>query len=160
MWSARPKPGPISARRRDGLRNYCGALANNLTLSGGNRFIFSGADTYQGHVNVFTGNLTLNGNGSLLSTSGISLGAGTSLTLDNTLTNVNSRLASNVGINSSGGIINLIGNSGTPTTQTIGTLTVSSGASVVSASGTGSSLTLGAPAAALSRVSAAALVGR
>jgi fibronectin-binding autotransporter adhesin len=120
-----------------------GAAANSLTLGGNGTFVFTAANSYSGSTSVFTGGLTLNGNGTILNTSAISLNAGTSLILDNAAgTNVNQRIAATTGVNTNGGIFSLIGD-GVATSQTIGTLAVGSGASVVKASGSGAVLTLG-----------------
>ena len=122
-----------------------GVAANNLTIGGTGVTVLTGADTYAGSTNVFTGTLRVTGaSGSIVNTSGISLGAGTSLVLDNTTNNNNNRIGSATGITSNGGIINLIGNGGVATTQTIGTVTLGPGATVVQSSGTGAVLTLGA----------------
>ncbi len=120
-----------------------GAAGNNLTLGGRGTFTFSNANTYSGSTSVFTGGLTLNGTGSILNTSAISLNAGTSLVLDNTATNVANRIADNLTITTKGATISFIGNAGT-TAETVGTLAVGSGASVVQTSGSVSSLTFGA----------------
>jgi fibronectin-binding autotransporter adhesin len=120
-----------------------GPAANNLTIGGTGVTAFSGANTYGGSTNVFTGTLNLTGNGAILNSSAISLNAGTSLTLDNSATNINQRIGATTGITSRGGIFSLIGN-GIATNQTVGTLTLGSGASVVQASGTGAVLTFGA----------------
>ncbi|HEV2970886.1 MAG TPA: hypothetical protein VGY55_13020, partial [Pirellulales bacterium] len=122
-----------------------GAAANNLTIGGTGVTVLTGADTYAGSTNVFTGTLRVTGaNGAIGGTSMVSLGAGTSLVFDNTTNNNNNRIGSATGITSNGGIINLIGNGGVATTQTIGTLTLGPGATVVQSSGTGAVLTLGA----------------
>lgn len=119
-----------------------GAGTNNLTLGGTGGFTFTNASTYSGSTTLFTGALTLSGNGSLLNTSGVTLNAGTSLTLDNTTTSVANRLSDSTTFLSRGGILNFIGNAA-GTNETLGSLGVASGASVVQTSGTGSSLTLG-----------------
>ena len=118
-----------------------------LTLGGAGAFNFAGANTYTGATNVstFGANLTLSGaNGSIATTASISLNAGTSLVLDSTAANHSSqnRIADSTTITSRGGTISLIGNSGTPTTETLGTLSIGSGATTVQVSN-GSTLTLG-----------------
>ncbi len=113
--------------------------ANSLTLAGFGDVNFTAANTYTGDTTVFTGSLTLSGAGALASQN-INLGAGTTLTLDNTGSNSNTRLASTASINSHGGIITLVGNN---TSQTTGTLNVLSGATIVSVTGSGSTLTFG-----------------
>ena len=119
-----------------------GAVGNNLTLRGSGTFTFSNANTYSGSTTVFTGGLNLNGSGSILNTSAIALNAGTSLVLDNTTTNVANRIADILTITTKGATINFIGNAAT-TAETVGTLAVGSGASVMQTSGAGSSLTFG-----------------
>ena len=84
----------------------------------------------------------------LLNTSGITLGAGTILNLDSAVAgNNNNRIGDTVGIVSNGGFINLLGNSGANTSETIGTLTTGSGATYVTLTPGGAqtaTLTLGA----------------
>ncbi len=120
-----------------------GAAANALTIAGSGKFNFTNANTYAGATSVFTGSLTLSGAGSILNTSGIALGAGTALTLDSSAVQNANRISDGTTITSSGGIIRLIGNA-SGTVETVGTLGVASGASVVQATGSGSGFIFGA----------------
>src|SRR5262249_30764019 len=105
---------------------------------------------------VTAGTLTLNGLGQLLNTSGVTLNPSTNavtvgtMNIDNTGTNLTGRLMSgaspaNLVLNNA--ILNFLGNntSGVLTPETLGTVTVNSGASFISSqsgSGLGASVTL------------------
>lgn len=127
-----------------------GISANNLTIGGTGNFAFTAGNTYSGGTSLFTGSLTLSGAaGAVASTSGVALGAGTILSLDNTSANHASqnRIGDSTTITSSGGFINLLGNSAANTTETTGTLAVASGATYVTVTPGGAqtaTLTLGA----------------
>ena len=122
-----------------------GAAGSALTIAGSGNFNFTNANTYSGSTTIFTGSLTVSGAGAIANTSGISLNAGTTLNLDSTAGNhpTQNRIADSTTITSNGGFLNLLGNAGTPTTETVGTLAVGSGSSVVKVSGAGATLTFG-----------------
>jgi autotransporter-associated beta strand protein len=125
--------------------------SNNLTVAGAavnGGFTLNAANTYTGSTTLATAgaSLILSGaNGSILGTTAITLNAGSTLNLDNTAANNNNRIAATLGITSNGGTFNLLGNAGTPTAQTVGTLTLGSGLTNVSVTdgGAGATLTLG-----------------
>jgi autotransporter-associated beta strand protein len=123
-----------------------GIAGNGLTIGGSGAYTFTGANTYFGSTTVFTGTLNLSGaNGSIQNTSAIALGAGTVLNLNSTGANHASqnRIGDATGIASSGGFINLLGNSSAATTETVGTLTTASGATYVTVTpGAGQTATL------------------
>ena len=111
-------------------------------LSPSGSFVFTNANTYSGALtllNDFTA-LTLSGAGTLSAASSITLGGGTALTLDNTASAV-SRLGSALPVTSKGGTINLIGNAGA-TSDSIGTLTLNTGATIIKASGATTTFTI------------------
>ncbi len=121
------------------------AATTALTLSGAGAYNFQGANTYSGSTTVFTGALTLSGaSGSIQNsnTGGITLQAGTSLTLDNSGANNADRLNDATTITTKGGSFKLIGNAA-GSSETVGTLAIGSGSSVVSITGTASTLTFG-----------------
>ena len=137
-----------------------GAVGNNLILSGAGSFNFSGANTYAGATTLSTSGtaLVLSGaNGSLSNIAALTLNGGSTLVLDSSGANhaTQNRLADSLGISMAGATLNLVGNSAIPTTETVGTVTVNSGASVISASGAGAALTLGATGTTLSLVRSA-----
>ncbi len=118
-----------------------GSSGNNITYIGSGSFNLSNADTYSGSTTIGIGvgssltgsgltTLTLSGSGSILNTSALTINGGASLTLDNTTANSANRLADNLGITSNGGTITLLGNNSV-TTETVGTLTIGSGATSV-----------------------------
>jgi fibronectin-binding autotransporter adhesin len=134
--------------------NISGALqgSSNLTLEGTGAttgtatgaFLFSGASTYSGQVALLNDqtSLIIGGNGSFANvtnaTASIALNGGSSLVLDNSsdsnnpgAVNSSTRLASTVGITSLGGFVTLLGSSSASTSQTVGTLSIGSGATYV-----------------------------
>ena len=137
---------------------------SNLTLEGSGAttgtatgaFLFTGNNSYSGQITLLNDqtSLILGGNGSLStltsSPAGITLNGGSSLILDNSSDNNNpgavnssTRLASTVGITSLGGNFTLLGSSSGSTSQTVGTLTIGSGATYVTVTpGTGRTATL------------------
>jgi autotransporter-associated beta strand protein len=131
-----------------------GSSSNNLTFIGSGTFNLSNADTYSGSTTIGIGvgsgligsgltTLTLSGNGSIQNTSALTINGGATLTLDNTGTNLADRVADTLGITSNGGTINLLGNSGAATTETLGTLTLGTGGTQINVTpGSGQSATL------------------
>ena len=97
----------------------------NLTLAGAGGFTFSGANTYSGTTSLLSGTtLTLSGASGTLATSAISIEGGTTLNLDNTGGNNTDRIGNGAGITSRGGTI---APKGASATETVGTLTLSTG---------------------------------
>ncbi len=113
----------------------------NLSLAGAGGFALTGANTYNGTTSLISNgtNLTLTGANGSLATSGISLEGGTTLNLDNTVANNTNRIGDSVGISSKGATLAL---KGTSATETVGTLTATTGTTRVNVDA-GSTLTLG-----------------
>ena len=111
----------------------------NLTLAGAGAFNFAGANSYSGSTSLISNGttLTLAGANGALATSSISLEGGTVLILDNTAVNNANRIGDGVGITSRGATIAL---KGTSATETVGTLTLATGATRVNVDA-GSALT-------------------
>ncbi|HLX59895.1 MAG TPA: autotransporter-associated beta strand repeat-containing protein, partial [Planctomycetota bacterium] len=117
-----------------------GAGTNNLTLQGGGAFTFNNANSYTGTTALVGSGTTLNlgtANGAL-ATPSITLDGGTVLNLDNTVTNNTNRILDTTGLTSKGATIALKGGSAT---ETVGTLTLTTGATRVNVDA-GSTLTI------------------
>ena len=121
-----------------------GAATNSLTFNGGGAFDLTGANSFSGSVTLTSGTVSLSGAGSILNCPSITLQAGTTLNLDSSSgANSNNRIGDATTINSRGGYLNLLGNSNTSTSETIGTLSIQSGATYVNATpGSGQTATL------------------
>jgi autotransporter-associated beta strand protein len=89
----------------------------------------SGQDRY-----VTGGTVTLSGAGALPAAASIQINGGSTLVLNNSGTNTLNRITGNVGIG--GGTLEFVGNDNAPSTETIGTLTFTSGNSPATANGT------------------------
>jgi autotransporter-associated beta strand protein len=124
-----------------------GNSASTLPVAGSGAFTFSNANTYSG-ATILGGLSTLNltgANGSILNTSSLTINGGATINLDSTAANQASqnRLADTLGITSTGGTINLLGNSSASTTETVGTLSIGSGLTNVNVTpGAGQTATL------------------
>ncbi len=135
--------------------NVTGAItgSSNLSLGGVGSFAFSGQNTYSGATTLSTFGTTLvlsGANGSIQNTSAITLAGGTQLTLDSSVSGnhtAQDRIKDTLGITSTGGTLTLTGNATTPTTETVGTLTLGSatatGLTNVNVTGQGAVLTFG-----------------
>ena len=123
---------------------------NSLVITGaaaGSGVVLADANDYTGTTTVNSGTLTVSGTiGAIASSASTSIRGG-SLILDNTAGIVN-RLKDDGAVTTSGtGTFSLIGNAATDTTETIGTLGIASGPSVISvASAAGRVTTLAASA--------------
>ncbi len=113
----------------------------NLTLAGGGGFVFSNANTYSGTTSLINSGtaLTLNGANGSLATTAISLDGGTTLTMDNTAAVNTNRILDTTGITSRGATIALLG---TSCTETVGTLALSTGTTLLNPAG-GCTLVIG-----------------
>ena len=123
------------------------AGAGDLTAVGSSTLTLQAADTLTGNTIVTGGTLVLNMAGSIATTASITVNPAGTLTLDNTVVITGSndeQMSSRLGtapITLNGGTLNFNGSNtaNTVTTETIGTITLNSGASTIQASnGTGS----------------------
>jgi fibronectin-binding autotransporter adhesin len=113
------------------------------TTSPSGSFVFTGNNTYSGALTLLNANtsLTLSGNGRLASVSGINLGGGAGLTLDNG-TVAATRLTGTMPVTSTGGTLSLLGNASSVVSDSIGALTVGSGATNINVTSAGQTTTL------------------
>lgn len=127
--------------------DFAGSLQDNgagqllLLKSGTANQTLSGVNTYTGATTLTGGTLTLSGNGTAASTSLVTIGSAATLALDNTATLVADRLAAPVTIN--GGTLRYTGNGSASSAETLGLLTLGTGASTLEVNKTsGQSATL------------------
>jgi fibronectin-binding autotransporter adhesin len=113
------------------------------TNSPSGSFIFTGNNTYSGALTLLNANtaLTLSGSGRLTSVSGITLGGGASITLDNSSAAA-TRLAGTMPVMSTGGTLGVLGNASSVVSDSIGMLTVGSGATNINVTPSGQTTTL------------------
>jgi fibronectin-binding autotransporter adhesin len=124
--------------------------SGNLVLGGGGTLRLTDADPLSGSVALTGGTLALSGSGTLRLVPSFSLSSGSTLWLDDSTASGGnaaggSRLGATAAIASGGGEVQLLGASGTSSSESMGTLTLSGGQTVVSLSegaGSGSAATL------------------
>jgi len=133
------------------ILNVSGVISgtNSLNTSGNGTLNLTNANTFSGGLLLSTaGNVVTLANtaGSALNVSSVTLNGGSTLNLDSTVNNhaTQNRLADNLTLNVGGGTVNLMGNGGIATTETVGTLNLKSGESQVNLTGAANSaLTFG-----------------
>ena len=120
-----------------------GAFA--LSQSGTGTLQLTAPDTYTGATTVYAGTVILGGNGTILGSTSLVVNQGGALTLDNNTGGLNNpnRIADTATLTLNGGTFNYTGNTTAPSTETIGTIILNSGASVLTLSGLNSTLTSG-----------------
>ncbi len=109
-----------------------GGVGVNKTTAG--TVTLTGTNTYTGATIIDGGTLTLSGaNGAIASSSGITIGGGATLQLDNT-SNINTNRIGTVTVTMNGGTFDFAHptTSGADYTETVGQLSLSSGASTIS----------------------------
>ena len=109
--------------------------AGTLTVSGTGNLVLTAANTYSGATTVNSGTVTLSGNGTAL-TSAFTVNQGGTLTLDNTGTNIpdsgsTGRLG-NLALTMNGGTFSFLGNPTLASSESLGALTLGTGASTIS----------------------------
>ena len=116
----------------------------SLTQSGTGTLQLMAPETYTGTTTVNAGTVILGGNGSILNSNTLVVNQGGALTLDNNtggISNNNSnRLVATATLTLNGGSFNFTGNTTAPSSATIGTLLLNSGSSVITLTGTSSTL--------------------
>jgi fibronectin-binding autotransporter adhesin len=122
----------------------------NLVVGGGGTLRLSDADSLSGSVALTGGTLALSGGGTLRSVPSFSLSSGSTLLLDDSTASGGnapggSRLGATAAIASGGGQVQLLGASGTGSSESMGPLTLTGGQTLVSltkGAGTGSAAML------------------
>lgn len=105
-----------------------------LAVTGTGRLDATADNTHTGAVTVAGSELRLSGSGDLAQSSGFTLKQGGTLSLDNTGTNLTDRLGNSATISLQGGTLNLFGRTGNNnTTETVGAVTLASGANTINA---------------------------
>ena len=118
--------------------------AFNLTQSGTGTLQLTAAETYSGTTTVNAGTVILGGNGSILNSNNLVLNQGGALTLDDVTGGFNiPRLAAGATMQLNGGTFNFTGNTSAPSSETISSITLNSGGSVITLSGQSSTLSTG-----------------
>jgi len=127
--------------------------AGNLVIRGGGTLRLTAPDSLSGSVAVTAGTLALSAGGMLDAVSAFTLSAGSTLLLDDSTASggnaAGSRLSTAAPILSGGGQIQLLGTSGTSSSESLGTLTIGPGQTTISitgGAGSGSTASLVFPA--------------
>ena len=116
--------------------------AFNLTQSGTGTLQLTAAETYSGTTTVNAGTVVLGGNGSILNSNTLVVNQGGALTVDDVTGGSNiPRLAALATLQLNGGTFNFTGSTTAPSSETIATINLISGASVITMTGQSSTLT-------------------
>jgi len=113
------------------INSVIGTTTGTLTKNSSGLLTLSAINTYSGATAVNAGQLTLSGGGTATSTA-FSVASNSKLTLDNSGANNGDRIANALTL--TGGEFEIIGNSAANTTESVGTLTLTSGYSTVTVS--------------------------
>ncbi len=100
-----------------------GAGASGVAKIGSGTLTLTGANSYAGATTIDSGTLALSGTGTLGGTSVVTANAGGTLTVDNTVTNSTDRIADSAVLTVAGGNLNVLGNAGAGTSETVGNVT-------------------------------------
>lgn len=122
------RPLTITGAGNTTINSVIGTTTGTLTKTGNGILTLTEANTYSGATAVNAGQVILSGNGTATSTS-FSVAGGAKLTLDNSATNQLNRIANALTL--TGGEFEMIGNSAANSSESIGTLTLTSGYSTV-----------------------------
>ncbi len=125
------RPLTITGAGNTLINSVIGLTTGTLTKTGNGLLTLTAANTYSGATSVNAGQLTLSGSGTATSTT-FSVASNSKLTLDNSGTNNTDRIANALTL--TGGEFEIIGNSAANTTESVGTLTLTSGYSTVTVS--------------------------
>lgn len=125
----------------------------SLTKNGAGSVVLTAASSYSGSTTVNAGTFTLNGNGATASTSAYAV-KGSTFSVDNSVTAVSGRLGAG-DMELDNVIFNFAGKSGSSTAETIDTLELSGGGSVVTLTGNSVGQTTTITAAGLARANRA-----
>ncbi len=110
------------------INSIIGTTTGTLTKNGNGLLTLTAANTYSGATAVNAGQLTLSGGGTATSTA-FSVASGAKLTLDNVVTNNADRIANALTL--TGGEFEILGNAAANTSESVGTLTLPSGYSMI-----------------------------
>ncbi len=105
--------------------------AANLVVIGNGRLDLTANNTNTGTVTVKGAELRLQGAGNMSSITGLTVSQGGTFTMDNSGTNNTNRVNNSANVSMSGGSLIFTGSAGGASTETVGALTLSSGANVL-----------------------------